>query len=86
MTVFDWREAALEDRAEAGVRRALRGMADGRYAAREELDDGAVLAVGIAIDGDGAVRLWRAGTDELLRTFAAAPAGSQTATVPTGRS
>jgi 5-oxoprolinase (ATP-hydrolysing) len=45
---------ALEDRAEAGIRRALGRLADGRYTAEEELDDGAELRVAIHIAGERA--------------------------------
>jgi len=46
---------ALEDRAAAGIRRALTRIPDGRYTTEEELDDGAVLEVAIDIAGDRAV-------------------------------
>jgi len=45
---------ALEDRAEAGIRRALARVADGRYAAEEVLDDGTPIVVTIEVDGDRA--------------------------------
>ncbi|MBW2276178.1 MAG: hydantoinase B/oxoprolinase family protein, partial [Deltaproteobacteria bacterium] len=45
---------ALKDRAEAGIRRALGRIDDGRYTAMEVLDDGAVIKVAIEIEGDRA--------------------------------
>lgn len=44
----------LERQAERGVRAALARMGDGLYAAREELDDGAILQVRIEVKGETA--------------------------------
>lgn len=44
----------LERQAERGVRAALAQMPDGLYAAREELDDGAIIQVRIEIKGETA--------------------------------
>jgi 5-oxoprolinase (ATP-hydrolysing) len=46
---------ALEDRAAAGIRRALGRLDDGRYTADERLDDGALIRIAIDIAGDRAV-------------------------------
>jgi 5-oxoprolinase (ATP-hydrolysing) len=45
---------ALERRAEAGIREALRRIPDGTYRAEERLDDGSPLRVRIQVDGDRA--------------------------------
>ena len=45
---------ALKQRAEAGIRDALRRIPDGAYEAEERLDDGSPLRVRIAVDGDRA--------------------------------
>ena len=46
---------ALERRAEAGVRDALRRLGDGVYEAEERLDDGSILHARVEVEGDGAV-------------------------------
>jgi 5-oxoprolinase (ATP-hydrolysing) len=45
---------ALEHRAEAGIRDALRRIPDGVYEAEERLDDGSPLCVRIVVEGDRA--------------------------------
>jgi 5-oxoprolinase (ATP-hydrolysing) len=45
---------ALKQRAEAGIRDALRRIPDGAYEAEERLDDGSPLRVRIAVEGDRA--------------------------------
>ncbi|HEY0017935.1 MAG TPA: hydantoinase B/oxoprolinase family protein [Longimicrobium sp.] len=45
---------ALKQRAEAGIRDALRRIPDGAYTAEERLDDGAPLCVRITVEGDRA--------------------------------
>ena len=54
----------LQNEAAAGVQRALLRLGDGVYAARETLDDGAVLAVQIRVAGGSAVVDWT-GTAEV---------------------
>ncbi|MDA0335175.1 MAG: hydantoinase B/oxoprolinase family protein [bacterium] len=46
--------AALRQEAARGVRTALAAIADGQYQARDELDDGAAIAVRIEVAGDRA--------------------------------
>ncbi|HEX9940058.1 MAG TPA: hydantoinase B/oxoprolinase family protein, partial [Longimicrobium sp.] len=46
---------ALKERAETGVREALRALGDGVYEAEERLDDGSVLRARVQVEGDGAV-------------------------------